>query len=113
STTPSRGQLLLFWKLYLAPILLVLVADKVAAITEMVTDDVTVGQCIAVLKGIFGKAATPHLQETIVIAWRTNSLLALPTTGQGVKCRLCSGGEHIIRNYPATAHGPILSGHCM
>lgn len=35
--------------------------------------------------------------------------LTLPTTGQGVKCRLCSVGEH-IRNYPATVHGPVLSG---
>ena len=47
-------------------------AEEVTAIMDKVADDVAVGPCIAVLKGIFDKAAVPHFQETIVILWRTN-----------------------------------------
>lgn len=57
STTASRGELFLFWNLYRAPVLLALVAGEAAAIMENVSDDVIVGRCIAVLKGIFGNHA--------------------------------------------------------
>ncbi|XP_066993714.2 lysine-specific histone demethylase 1A [Anabrus simplex] len=72
STTASRGELFLFWNLYRAPVLLALVAGEAAAIMENVSDDVIVGRCIAVLKGIFGNNAVPQPKETVVTRWRAD-----------------------------------------
>ncbi|XP_026279739.2 lysine-specific histone demethylase 1A [Frankliniella occidentalis] len=72
STTTSRGELFLFWNLYRAPVLLALVAGEAAAIMENVSDDVIVGRCIAVLKGIFGNTAVPQPKETVVTRWRAD-----------------------------------------
>ena len=55
------GELFLFWNLYKAPVLLALVAGEAAAIMENVSDDVIVGRCIAVLKGIFGNSNVPQV----------------------------------------------------
>lgn len=66
STTASRGELFLFWNISQSPVLLALVAGKSAAIMENVSDDVIVGRCIAVLKGIFGNSAVPQPKETVV-----------------------------------------------
>lgn len=55
------GELFLFWNLYRAPVLLALVAGEAAAIMENVSDDVIVGRCIAVLKGIFGNTQVPQV----------------------------------------------------
>jgi len=57
------GELFLFWNLYRAPVLLALVAGEAAAIMENVSDDVIVGRCIAVLKGIFGNTAVPQVSQ--------------------------------------------------
>lgn len=57
------GELFLFWYLYRAPVLLALVAGEAAAIMENVSDDVIVGRCIAVLKGIFGNSSVPQVME--------------------------------------------------
>ena len=65
STTASRGELFLFWNLYKAPVLLALVAGEAAAIMENVSDDVIVGRCIAVLKGIFGNNAVPVPEDPV------------------------------------------------
>ena len=51
----------MFWNLYKAPVLLALVAGEAAAIMENVGDDVIVGRCMAVLKGIFGNGAVPQV----------------------------------------------------
>ncbi|XP_030751607.1 lysine-specific histone demethylase 1A [Sitophilus oryzae] len=137
STTASRGELFLFWNLYKAPVLLALVAGEAAAIMENVTDDVIVGRCIAVLRGIFGQSGVPQPKETVVTRWRADpwsrgsysfvavgssgsdyDLLAspvLPPNAQGVSAtagpaRVFFAGEHTIRNYPATVHGAFLSG---
>ncbi|XP_033607746.1 lysine-specific histone demethylase 1A [Cryptotermes secundus] len=139
STTASRGELFLFWNLYRAPVLLALVAGEAAAIMENVSDDVIVGRCIAVLKGIFGNSAVPQPKETVVTRWRADpwsrgsysfvavgssgsdyDILAVPVTpGQQQQSgspsptpqpRLFFAGEHTIRNYPATVHGAFLSG---
>ncbi|XP_068209692.1 lysine-specific histone demethylase 1A-like [Palaemon carinicauda] len=147
STTASRGELFLFWNLYRAPVLLALVAGEAAAIMENVSDDVIVGRCIAVLKGIFGNSAVPQPKETVVTRWRADpwsrgsysfvstgasgndyDILAAPISppqpsqnaAQGqpqnatdtppLPPRLFFGGEHTIRNYPATVHGAFLSG---
>ncbi|XP_017771795.1 PREDICTED: lysine-specific histone demethylase 1A-like [Nicrophorus vespilloides] len=137
STTASRGELFLFWNLYKAPVLLALVAGEAAAIMENVTDDVIVGRCIAVLRGIFGQSGVPQPKETIVTRWRADpwsrgsysfvavgssgsdyDLLAspvLPPTASGAAAtsgpaRVFFAGEHTIRNYPATVHGAFLSG---
>ncbi|XP_025088904.1 lysine-specific histone demethylase 1A-like isoform X3 [Pomacea canaliculata] len=130
STTASRGELFLFWNLYKAPVLLALVAGEAAAIMENVSDDVIVGRCIAVLKGIFGNNAVPQPKETLVTRWRADpyargsysyvasgstgndyDLLATPVTpGPNIKPRIFFAGEHTIRNYPATVHGALLSG---
>jgi len=139
STTASRGELFLFWNLYKAPVLLALVAGEAAAIMENVGDDVIVGRCMAVLKGIFGNNAVPQPKETVVTRWRTDpwsrgsysfvstsasgndyDVLACPVTATGEQPvsgaksspspRLFFAGEHTIRNYPATVHGALLSG---
>lgn len=62
----------MFWNLYRAPVLLALVAGEAAAIMENVSDDVIVGRCIAVLKGIFGNNAVPQPKETVVTRWRAD-----------------------------------------
>lgn len=136
STTASRGELFLFWNLYRAPVLLALVAGEAAAIMENVSDDVIVGRCLAVLKGIFG--SVPQPKETVVTRWRADpwsrgsysyvatgasgsdyDILATPVTPPSVVPgssqpqslpRLFFAGEHTIRNYPATVHGALLSG---
>jgi len=128
----------LFWNLYKAPVLLALVAGEAAAIMENVGDDVIVGRCMAVLKGIFGNNAVPQPKETVVTRWRSDpwsrgsysfvstsasgndyDVLACPVTATGEKPssgstnpspRLFFAGEHTIRNYPATVHGALLSG---
>lgn len=63
------GELFLFWSIYQSPVLLALVAGQSAAIMENVSDDVIVGRCIAVLKGIFGNASVPQPKETVVTRW--------------------------------------------
>lgn len=140
STTASRGELFLFWNLYRAPVLLALVAGEAAAIMENVSDDVVVGRCIAVLKGIFGASVVPQPKETVVTRWRADpwsrgsySYVAVGSTGNDYDIlatpvsspagmqggqpmqpsglpRLFFAGEHTIRNYPATVHGALLSG---
>lgn len=62
----SAGELFLFWSISQSPVLLALVAGQSAAIMENVSDDVIVGRCIAVLKGIFGNAAVLQPKETVV-----------------------------------------------
>ncbi|XP_005100139.1 lysine-specific histone demethylase 1A [Aplysia californica] len=130
STTASRGELFLFWNLYKAPVLLALIAGEAAAIMENVSDDVIVGRCLVVMKGIFGVNAVPQPKETLVSRWRADpyargsysyvaagssgndyDLLASPIAHQaGAPSRLFFAGEHTIRNYPATVHGALLSG---
>jgi [histone H3]-N6,N6-dimethyl-L-lysine4 FAD-dependent demethylase len=39
---------------------------------ENVSDDVIVGRCIAVLKGIFGDKSVPQPKETVVTRWRAD-----------------------------------------
>ncbi|KAG8197720.1 hypothetical protein JTE90_001642 [Oedothorax gibbosus] len=138
STTASRGELFLFWNLYRAPVLLALVAGEAAAIMENVSDEVVVGRCLAVLKGIFGAGTVPQPKETVVTRWRADpfsrgsySYVATGSTGNDYDIlatpvspptgmqqngqptglpRLFFAGEHTIRNYPATVHGALLSG---
>ncbi|XP_063708331.1 possible lysine-specific histone demethylase 1 [Culicoides brevitarsis] len=136
STTQSRGELFLFWNISQSPVLLALVAGHSAAIMENVSDDLIVGRCIAVLKGIFGNSAVPQPKETVVTRWRADpwargsysfvsvgasgsdyDLLAAPVRNNDQKGnpekdlpRLFFAGEHTIRNYPATVHGALLSG---
>lgn len=66
------GELFLFWNIYQLPVLLTLVAGQSAHIMENVSDDVIVGRCIAVLKGIFGDKAVPQPKETVVTRWRAD-----------------------------------------
>lgn len=72
STTSSRGELFLFWSISQSPVLLALVAGQSAAIMENVSDDVIVGRCIAVLKGIYGNHSVPQPKETLVTRWRAD-----------------------------------------
>ncbi|XP_068967921.1 lysine-specific histone demethylase 1A [Bombus flavifrons] len=135
STTASRGELFLFWNLYKAPVLLALVAGEAACVMENVSDDVIVGRCIAVLKGIFGNQVVPQPRESVVTRWRADpwargsysfvavgssgsdyDLLAAPVAPPATpgtpppQPRVFFAGEHTIRNYPATVHGAFLSG---
>jgi len=64
------GELFLFWNLYKAPVLLALVAGEAAAIMENVGDDVIVGRCMAVLKGIFGNNAVPQVWMNVLLLER-------------------------------------------
>lgn len=72
STTISRGELFLFWSLTTTPVLIALVAGQSAAIMESISDEVIVGRCIAVLKGIFGNASVPLPRESVVTRWRSD-----------------------------------------
>lgn len=45
-----------------APILLALMAGEAAGIMENISDDVIVGRCLAILKGIFGSSSVPQVQ---------------------------------------------------
>lgn len=139
STTASRGELFLFWNLYRAPVLLALVAGEAAQIMENVSDDVIVGRCLTVLRGIFGHNVVPQPKDAVVTRWRADpwsrgsysyvaagssgndyDLMATPVTPSPIVPgappqannlpRLFFGGEHTIRNYPATVHGAMLSG---
>jgi lysine-specific histone demethylase 1 len=65
STTAKRGELFLFWNLYKTPILIALVAGKAANELEAVADEIIVGRCVAVLKGIFGSGNVPQVRNTI------------------------------------------------
>jgi lysine-specific histone demethylase 1 len=56
-------------------VLLALVAGEAAAIMENVSDDVIVGRCIAVLKGIFGNNAVPQVSQLETITRMGMSLL--------------------------------------
>ena len=58
--------------MYKAPVLLALVAGEAASIMENVSDDVIVGRCIAVLKGIFGNSNVPTPKETVVTRYQFN-----------------------------------------
>lgn len=49
-----------------------LVAGQSAHIMENVSDDVIVGRCIAVLKGIFGDKNVPQPKEAVVTRWRAD-----------------------------------------
>lgn len=49
----------------LAPILLALVAGEAAGIMENISDDVIVGRCLAILKGIFGSSAVPQVSKWV------------------------------------------------
>lgn len=62
----NAGELFLFWNLYKAPVLLALVAGEAAAIMENVGDDVIIGRCMAVLKGIFGNGAVPQVLKALL-----------------------------------------------
>lgn len=103
STTASRGELFLFWNLYRAPVLLALVAGEAAAIMENVSDDVIVGRCIAVLKGIFGNSAVPQPKETVVTRWRADpwsrGSYSFVATGS-------SGNDYDLLAAPVTAPQP-------
>lgn len=140
STTTSRGELFLFWNLYKSPVLMALVAGEAASVMEKVTDDVIVGRCLTVLKNIFGNSAVPQPKETVVTRWRADpwsrgsysyvsvgssgddiDVLAAPvvfdqkdpndsSADPSIPPRLFFGGEHTIRNYPATVHGALMSG---
>lgn len=46
-----------------APILLALMAGEAAGIMENISDDVIVGRCLAILKGIFGSSAVPQVNS--------------------------------------------------
>lgn len=46
-----------------APILLALMAGEAAGIMENISDDVIVGRCLAILKGIFGSSAVPQVSH--------------------------------------------------
>lgn len=139
STTPSRGELFLFWHLYKAPVLIALVAGEAAALMENISDDIIVSRCINVLKGIFGNGCVPQPKETVVTRWRADpwsrgsySFVAVGSSGSDYDLlaspvvppttenndgsasdsngRLFFAGEHTMRNYPATVHGAFLSG---
>jgi hypothetical protein len=60
-------------------VLLALVAGEAAAIMENVSDDVIVGRCIAVLKGIFGNSAVPQVSRletcTVSMSHRSSDML--------------------------------------
>lgn len=132
-STASRGELFLFWNIYKAPVLLSLVAGEAACIMENISDDIIIGRCLAVLRGIFGNSQVPQPKECVVTRWKSDpwtrgsySFVSVDSTGNdyddlaepivpptnnGIQVpRVFFAGEHTCRNYPATVHGALLSG---
>ena len=72
STTSSRGELFLFFNIYKSPVLMALIAGEAANVMENVTDDVIVGRCLTVLKGIYGSSNVSTPKETLVTRWRAD-----------------------------------------
>uniref|UniRef100_T1JI28 Lysine-specific histone demethylase n=1 Tax=Strigamia maritima TaxID=126957 RepID=T1JI28_STRMM len=104
STTASRGELFLFWNLYRAPVLLALVAGEAAAIMENVSDDVIVGRCIAVLKGVFGTNNVPQPKETVVTRWRADPW------SRGSTFEICVGNDYDLLATPVTPASTVATG---
>lgn len=71
-TTSSRGELFLFYHLYKAPVICAIIAGEAADVMEKLPDDVVVGRCINILKGIFGSQSVPTPKETVVSRWKTD-----------------------------------------
>ena len=69
---------------------------------ENVGDDVIVGRCMAVLKGIFGNNAVPTPKETLVTRWRSDpwsrGSYSFVSTG-------ASGNDYDILACPVTPTG--------
>lgn len=55
--------------LFSAPILLALMAGEAAGIMENISDDVIVGRCLAILKGIFGSSAVPQVLDSYTLKY--------------------------------------------
>ncbi|TRY95102.1 hypothetical protein DNTS_016341, partial [Danionella cerebrum] len=115
STTASRGELFLFWNLYKAPILLALMAGEAAGIMENISDDpketvVSRWRADPWARGSYSYvAAGSSGNDYDLMAQPITPGPAIPGASQPVP-RLFFGGEHTIRNYPATVHGALLSG---
>lgn len=134
-STASRGEAFLFWNLYKAPVLLALVSGEAASISEHISDDIIIGRCLAILRGIFGNSQVPQPKEAVVTRWKSDpwsrgsySFISVdssgsdyddlaeaiipPLSGSGDPKvpRVFFAGEHTNRNYPATVHGALLSG---
>jgi len=137
-TTSSRGELFLFYQVYKAPVICAIMAGDSATNTEKLPDEVIVGRCLSVLKGIFGKDSVPAPKETVVSRWKMDpwargstsfpskfssgndyEMLATPVTPtiqkgctdtKNIKPRVFFAGEHTMRNYSGTVHGAYLSG---
>lgn len=56
-----------------APILLALMAGEAAGIMENISDDVIVGRCLAILKGIFGSSAVPQVYTSVYYLLKTDT----------------------------------------
>jgi len=61
-----------------APILLALVAGEAAGIMENISDDVIVGRCLAILKGIFGSSAVPQVGPDAVSLGHLSAFRRVP-----------------------------------
>jgi len=139
-TEESRGEFFCFYSIYKSPVLCALIAGKAASNVEKLPDEVVVGRCISVLKGIFGSQSVPNPKESIVTRWKqdpwskgSNSFPATGSSGNDYdvlaepiaprkekspngcqrsdnNARIYFAGEHTIRNYPGTVHGALLSG---
>lgn len=67
----SNNKLICPWS---APILLALMAGEAAGIMENISDDVIVGRCLAILKGIFGSSAVPQVRMFLCQCMKSNNL---------------------------------------
>lgn len=53
-------------------------AGEAAGIMENISDDVIVGRCLAILKGIFGSSAVPQVHKRLVALEHGVALIAHP-----------------------------------
>ena len=129
SHSAARGECYLFNSLWDAPVLVALIAGESTVIMDELDDDSIVQRCLTCLRTLYPDTIS-RLKEKIVTRWRDDmyccgaySYVAIGASGEDYdaiakpvsglrsgKCNLFFAGEHTMRNYPATAHGALLSG---
>ncbi|CAG0920574.1 unnamed protein product [Notodromas monacha] len=124
-----RGSMFLFFNIYGGPVLIALVAGDAASALQSVSDGQVQAHCMAILRKMFTKDI-PDPVKAVVTRWDQDpfsygsyssvgtratgedyDVMAESLTFEGSESpRVFFGGEHTVRNYPATVHGAFLSG---
>jgi len=122
----TRGQFYLFWNCIETtglPVLIALMAGEAAHEAEMVSDEFLVGECVHLLRNVFGPHNVPPPVESLVTRWGSDRFARGTYSFVAAEARPCDydliaapisnlffAGEATIATHPATVHGAYLSG---